>query len=252
MAAAAGDESAATGECLNCGAPLSDQFCAGCGQARIDLHASTWRHAKESVAEVFDVDARLPRTARAMLSPGLLTTEYLRGRRAPYLSPVKLFLLAGTILTTTWISTRGIDAHFYGMAADRSAARFIDSAVRGLLASVVALAILSWLMRGARRRFLDDLVFSAHLVSALSLWVSVIVWIGTGWKLVWGTVQTVPEWLPPLPYLLFLPAAVLDIVYLTLAVRRAQGGAWWATLLRSLAFGALGAYVTIEVIVRGG
>src|SRR3954447_25273586 len=83
-------------DCLNCGAPLGAEYCAACGQRAVDPDAPTWHVLKEAVSDATDFDGRAIRTLRALVSPGLLTLEFLRGRRAPYLGPLKLFLLAGT------------------------------------------------------------------------------------------------------------------------------------------------------------
>ena len=45
--------------------------------------------------DVLDLDTRLLRSIRPLLlRPGLLTREYLAGRRARYAPPLRLFLLA--------------------------------------------------------------------------------------------------------------------------------------------------------------
>src|SRR5206468_2043822 len=125
----ASESSPPTADCLNCGAPIQGAFCGSCGQQAVDIDASTWHVVREALADATDFDGRVLRTGRAILAPGKLTREFLQGRRAPFVSPLKLFLLAGTVLTTTWIVTRGVDARFYGMASDRSPATYIDTVV---------------------------------------------------------------------------------------------------------------------------
>jgi hypothetical protein len=226
--------------CLNCGAPLGGAYCAACGQQALDLAAPTWHVVRDALADATELDGRVVRTARALAVPGLLTTEFLRGRRAPYLSPLKVFLLAGTLLTTTWIATRGADARYYGFAPDGSAGMYIDTVVRGSMAAILVVALGSWLLGRARRRLLDEAVFAVHVVAALSTLASVVVLLGTAWKLAWGSVSRVPSGVPALPYLLFLPAAVLGLAYLARALHRVHGGAWWAAVLRAVVLGAAG------------
>ena len=81
--------------CLNCGAALIGAYCAECGQHSVDLAAPTWHVLKEALTDAIDLDGRAFLTARALGTPGRLTAEFLRRRRAPYLGPIKLFLLAG-------------------------------------------------------------------------------------------------------------------------------------------------------------
>jgi hypothetical protein len=245
------DSVAETADCLNCGAQLAGAFCARCGQKVVDLEEPTWHVVVDALGEAIDFDGRVVRTGRAMLTPGELTREFLRGRRAPFLGPLKLFLLAGTALTTTWIVTRGIDARFYGMASDTSAAKYIDTVVRGAMASGIAIALGSWAVAGGRRRLLDEGVFALHLVAALALWAAAVIWLGTIWKLIWGNVSAVPRWVPSLPLLIFLPSMVMGLVYLGAAVHRVHGGRWWSVALRSAVIVAFGVAAVYAVIVYG-
>jgi hypothetical protein len=244
------ERSAPTATCLNCDAPLVGSYCAACGQRAIDLTAHTWHVVKEGLADATDVDGRAVRTARALVSPGRLTIDFLGGRRTPYLGPVKLFLFAGTALTTTWIATRGIDAHFYGMRADTSAGSYIDAVVRGSLAAGFAIAGTGWVFDFGRRRLLDEAVFALHLVAALALFLAAVVWIGAGWKLLWGTAAAVPHSMPSLPLLLFLPGTVVDFAYVIAAVHRVYRGRWWATALRALTVIAVGIAAVTSSISR--
>jgi hypothetical protein len=93
--------------CVNCAAPLAGAYCAACGQRAVEPHVGTWHVLREGLPDVADFDGRSIGTLRALVAPGRLTSEFLRGRRAPYLGPIKLFLFAGTVLTTTWMLTRG-------------------------------------------------------------------------------------------------------------------------------------------------
>lgn len=86
--------------CPNCLAPLEGEYCARCGQRRIhpdDLSAR--RFFRDLADEIADFPARLKslRTLRRLVLPGLLTSEYLAGRREPYLSPFKFYVLCAAI-----------------------------------------------------------------------------------------------------------------------------------------------------------
>jgi len=237
--------------CLSCGAPIRSEYCPACGQQAVDPHASTWHVVKEAISDATDVDGRAVRTIRALVVPGRLTAEFLRGRRAPYLGPFKLFLLAGTALTTTWIVTRGVDAHYYGYRADAGSANYIDVVVRGSLTAGLAIAIASWASDLGRRRLIDDAVFSLHLVATLMLWTTAITWVGTGWKATWGTAAATPSSIAPLPFLLFLPSGIVALGYIALAVHRVYAGRWWSTALRTLLITAVGMTAVYEVLLHG-
>ena len=81
--------------CANCAAILQGPYCHQCGQLAEDFHRSLWHLAVEAVESFFHFDGRfwrtLPRLAR---DPGGLTRDYLEGRRAGQIPPLRLFLVA--------------------------------------------------------------------------------------------------------------------------------------------------------------
>ena len=83
-----------TENCLNCGEVLTGQHCSHCGQrARVRV-LSLWGLMRDLVGDVFDWDSRIWRTLRPLLfSPGRLTIDYLRGKRASYTPPFRMYLL---------------------------------------------------------------------------------------------------------------------------------------------------------------
>ena len=69
--------------CRNCSAPLDGPFCARCGQKAAPLNPTLRGLAREAALELLDVDGRIFRTVRLLLTrPGFLTREHLAGRRA--------------------------------------------------------------------------------------------------------------------------------------------------------------------------
>jgi hypothetical protein len=87
------------GPCLNCGTALLGPWCYACGQAASDTH----RHAHHLIAETFEsffhADGRLWRTLpRLVAAPGALTRDFLAGKRASQIPPLRLFLVALFIL----------------------------------------------------------------------------------------------------------------------------------------------------------
>jgi hypothetical protein len=84
--------------CLNCGATLGGAFCSECGQRDIPPYPSTKELAVDAIAEFSGWDGRLASTIRALVRrPGLLTVEFLEGRRVRYISPLRLYLTASVI-----------------------------------------------------------------------------------------------------------------------------------------------------------
>ena len=83
--------------CLNCGAPLPGAFCAACGQRAVPPNPTVRELAGDAWHEMSGYDGRIMSTIRGLLRPGFLTREYLAGRRAHYLPPLRVYLILSVI-----------------------------------------------------------------------------------------------------------------------------------------------------------
>lgn len=79
--------------CRNCGATTTGNFCHMCGQ-ETRLHAPSFSEfMHEFVGHYVALEGRLWGTiTRLLFRPGLLTAEYLAGRRKRYVEPLRLYL----------------------------------------------------------------------------------------------------------------------------------------------------------------
>jgi len=104
-----------TENCLNCGEVLTGQHCSHCGQrARVRV-LSLWGLLRDVLGDALNWDSRLWRTLRPLaFSPGVLTQEFLRGRRAHYTPPFRMYLILSVafFLSTTIGADPGADLQF--------------------------------------------------------------------------------------------------------------------------------------------
>lgn len=176
----------ATG-CAACGAALDGAFCSACGQERTapdDLLLSHF--ARRAAEEVFDLDSRLLRTLRALVTrPGELTREFVAGRRRCYFGPFKLFLGVSLVyFVLVWPLVLAVQgpgpsrleqsavvaalASEKGMAPAELVRRFADGFQRNakLLTDFVSIPMLALclaaIQRRTRRRFAEHLIFAVH------------------------------------------------------------------------------------------
>jgi hypothetical protein len=85
-------------KCLNCGAALAGPFCAECGQRALPPHPSVRELVSDAVAEFSGWDGKFAETIRLLLrKPGELTRQWLEGRRAAFISPLRLYLTASVV-----------------------------------------------------------------------------------------------------------------------------------------------------------
>jgi hypothetical protein len=84
----------ADGCCANCGTQLAGHWCHACGQRAADHHRSLRHLAFETIEGLTHADGRLWRTLRLLaLCPARLTRDYLMGRRASEIPPLRLFFV---------------------------------------------------------------------------------------------------------------------------------------------------------------
>jgi len=84
--------------CRNCGEMVEQRYCTNCGQLAASFHRPIMSLIGETISDTFTVDGRLARTLPILLfRPGRLTKNYTEGKRARYVPPFRLFLLASLI-----------------------------------------------------------------------------------------------------------------------------------------------------------
>jgi hypothetical protein len=78
--------------CENCGSELSGEYCSKCGQRNVEIKLPFKDILRELIEELLSFDSRLFHSIIPFLvKPGVLTMEYISGRRAHYISPFKIY-----------------------------------------------------------------------------------------------------------------------------------------------------------------
>jgi len=81
--------------CENCGATLTGHYCAECGQHAIDYRRSLWRVLIDAADSFLNWDTKFLNSVGVLLTrPWKLTNDFNAGRRARYVHPLRLYLLA--------------------------------------------------------------------------------------------------------------------------------------------------------------
>jgi hypothetical protein len=236
--------------CHNCGIKLSGRFCAACGQKARPLNINVGDFLHEFIHETLHVDGRIFQSIRRLLlSPGFLTREYLQGRRARWISPIRLYLIFSVIyfaLSSLTPARLGVyeskggsgwrfsfgQARDVGRAASEDVAAEADARAAGFesfaaLRDAVNRAILTWIPRVmfvllplfaglvalAYRRFdhnyLHHLIFAVHVHAA---------WFAAG-----AIAKAVELASNPIGQALEALAVVFAAVYVVLAFHRVYG-----------------------------
>jgi hypothetical protein len=185
--------------CPECGELIPERFCTHCGEKRVEARDYSLRHfLAEALNVIANLESPIPRSFLALLcKPGLLTTEYLAGRRKRYLKPLQLFVLCNVIfffaqpLTGFHTLTTPLSIHLNAMPYKARAQRMVgaelerrkvpleeyrarfDAVIQNQAKSLVIVMALIFafvLLPLYRRRYLvEHLVFATHFYSLFLL-----------------------------------------------------------------------------------
>ncbi|MHB8874348.1 MAG: DUF3667 domain-containing protein [Myxococcaceae bacterium] len=262
--------------CSNCDHPTTSAYCPECGQAQPSPQDySIVELVKGGVEELTAFDGRIWGTLRALLfQPGLLAWDHFHGRRARYLSPFRIFVIANVaawfvmpylrivgfslarsqkvvLFPELWSWALPASAALRGVSVEAVSARIEalgsaeDAAAVLCMIPLFALAVAA-VMPGRGHRFVQHLVFSAHFY-CIHLF-GVLLVIGGVVMSVFGQLEAHPEWPLSAPVLGVLRSfwvqhllvAPFLLPYLFLALKRAYAltpgqSAWRAAALTAWA-----------------
>ncbi len=93
--------------CLNCDTPLIGSHCHNCGQTA-HVHRTLGAFFHDLLHGVFHFEGKIWNTLPMLIiRPGILTREYIDGRRARYVSPLALFLFSVFVMFAVIQQTAG-------------------------------------------------------------------------------------------------------------------------------------------------
>jgi hypothetical protein len=226
--------------CANCGAPLTGAYCAQCGQKVKPLDPTLRELAGDVAGELTDVDGRLLRTVRYLFTrPGFLSREHAEGRRASYVSPLRLYL----VFSVLFFAAASLVARREGMFAPETtpgeAALAVDSQdtfdtwlprVMFVLVPLCGLCVMAF-TRSARRHYPVHFHFGLHLHA---FWFALFALMA---PLEWVVSKRVSD-------VFSLGRIAVLLAYSVIAFRTAYGGGWWRSVGRTL-----GVFVSYMLLV---
>ncbi|HKR15236.1 MAG TPA: DUF3667 domain-containing protein [Pyrinomonadaceae bacterium] len=252
--------------CANCDAALVGVHCHECGQKKINPNEfAVKRFLARAVGDITDIESnKIFKTFVAMLiRPGVLTVEYLAGRRGNYIGPVKLYL---TFSALYFLFAWGTLAAIRGGATERTArmpyvvsvaakhnvaptvladkihgrAEKLSSAFRffSVLISGTFLAVFYF---GMKKYYVEHLVFSLYYYSFDFFCKSVF-------ALAFIVVAALGGKLPVIVLNLFYPIA---LIYLAFALKKVYQQKWLITGVKAAALFACETFLFIAVNVAG-
>ena len=96
--------------CENCGEAAGPAFCPHCGQELEHRRGPLTVVFRDVLSDWLSLDSRLARSLAALVRPGRLSELYAAGKRAPFLRPFRLYLVASVALFSTILTLETPDA----------------------------------------------------------------------------------------------------------------------------------------------
>ncbi|MEP7237777.1 MAG: DUF3667 domain-containing protein [Ferruginibacter sp.] len=91
--------------CLNCNAELEGRFCHICGQENIEPKETVWHLIGHFFQDITHFDGKFFSTLKyLMLRPGFLPKEYMIGRRASYVNPIRMYIFTSAFFFLIFFS----------------------------------------------------------------------------------------------------------------------------------------------------
>lgn len=229
-------------ECQNCQAPLNGDYCGKCGQRNVDLERPIWSLVSDVIKETFEVDGRAWLTIKTLFGhPGMLTSEFLAGRRRTYTPPLRLYLVTSIsfFVFVAWLAQSGLlldpgqDPKFDAAVQ----ARFLSDELPRLM--FVLLPVFALLLKAMyfRRLYFDHLIFSIHLHTAGYMILALML------PLEEVANQNVGLMIAQFVLLVYF------LVYFVNAVRRVYGPSWLVAALKSAAV-LFGYMIAVSVAIE--
>lgn len=95
--------------CLNCNAQLQGRFCHLCGQENLEPKENFGTLINHFFEDVTHFDGKFFSTLKLLLlKPGFLSHEYLRGKRASYLNPIRMYVFTAFVFFLVLFSSNSI------------------------------------------------------------------------------------------------------------------------------------------------
>ena len=96
--------------CLNCKAAIYGRYCHACGQENIEPKEGFLHLVNHFVEDITHFDGKFFVTLKDLLfKPGFLSAEYLKGRRASYLHPIRMYVFTSAVFFLIFFSFIHLD-----------------------------------------------------------------------------------------------------------------------------------------------
>lgn len=96
--------------CLNCNTETHGRFCHNCGQENTEPKETVWHLISHFFQDITHFDGKFFSTVKYLMTrPGFLSMEYMMGRRASYVNPIRMYIFTSAFFFLIFFSLFKID-----------------------------------------------------------------------------------------------------------------------------------------------
>jgi hypothetical protein len=96
--------------CLNCNAEVQGRFCQVCGQENVETKETVWHLISHFFQDITHFDGKFFSTLKYLMArPGFLSLEYMKGRRASYVNPIRMYIFTSAFFFLIFFSLFNFD-----------------------------------------------------------------------------------------------------------------------------------------------
>jgi hypothetical protein len=114
--------------CLNCGTTVIGKYCHVCGQENTEPKESVWQLVSHFFSDITHFDGKFFTSLKDLIfKPGFLSKEYMVGRRAKYLNPVRMYVFTSFIFFLIFFSLFKVNENIVNIGINGKNIDTIDS-----------------------------------------------------------------------------------------------------------------------------
>ncbi len=96
--------------CLNCNTEVHGRYCHNCGQENTETKETVWHLISHFFKDITHFDGKFFSTLKYLIvKPGFVSNEYMIGRRASYVNPIRMYIFTSAIFFLIFFSVFKID-----------------------------------------------------------------------------------------------------------------------------------------------
>ncbi len=100
-------------DCLNCGTIVQGRYCHHCGQENVVPKETFWHMVTHFFYDITHFDSSFFSTVKVLLfKPGFLSRQYMNGKRAAYLHPIRMYVFTSALFFLLFFSVFSTGATF--------------------------------------------------------------------------------------------------------------------------------------------